>query len=224
MPLMTPELEPVPAQLRTCTATIVAPVATPYCVPPMVDAQCVPWPLHESPYSDVMMPSYCHDEPHVESVPLVQPADHPPIARPPKSLWPMRTPVSRTYTLEPAPVAEPISYEPSVPERESMRSMPQLPTLRVVTEEPSVMLSWASADEDEMVGSSSRMMQSASILSTSGSSRSSARLSLVRCAASAGIDEKRWVIVSPRRRVTETERIVAELVKERRTPSAPWRQ
>ena len=42
MPEMMPEYVPVPEHPSTCTGTIVAALATPYVVPPMVEAQCVP--------------------------------------------------------------------------------------------------------------------------------------------------------------------------------------
>lgn len=45
MPLMTPELVPEPEALSTLTPRSVVRLATPYLVPPMVPATCVPWPL-----------------------------------------------------------------------------------------------------------------------------------------------------------------------------------
>eukprot|EP00966_Prymnesium_polylepis_P020833 479510-Prymnesium_polylepis.2 len=42
MPAMMPEYVPEPEQPSTCTGMIVAAFATPYVVPPMVEAQCVP--------------------------------------------------------------------------------------------------------------------------------------------------------------------------------------
>ena len=44
-PAITPEFEPEPWQLSTRTAWSVTCFATPYVVPPVVPATCVPWPL-----------------------------------------------------------------------------------------------------------------------------------------------------------------------------------
>ena len=44
-PAITPEFDPEPWQLRTRTACSVTCLATPYVVPPVVPATCVPWPL-----------------------------------------------------------------------------------------------------------------------------------------------------------------------------------
>jgi len=46
MPAITPAEEPLPPHERTCTVTMVTSFAMPYVVPPMVEAQCVPCPLH----------------------------------------------------------------------------------------------------------------------------------------------------------------------------------
>ena len=48
-PAMTPEFEPEPEQLSTRTGWSVTPFATPYVLPPMVPATCVPWPLQSFP-------------------------------------------------------------------------------------------------------------------------------------------------------------------------------
>jgi hypothetical protein len=44
-PLMTPEMVPEPVQPSTRTETSLAPLATPYLLPPIVPATWVPWPL-----------------------------------------------------------------------------------------------------------------------------------------------------------------------------------
>jgi hypothetical protein len=84
-PASTPENEPLPAQLSTLTATSLTPLATPYWEPPTVPATCVPWPLQS-----VLVPSPVVLVPHV--------------ARPPKSWWEVRMPVSMMYAVTPAPV------------------------------------------------------------------------------------------------------------------------
>ena len=48
MPAMTPEVEPLPLQFSTRTATRLTPLATPYVEPPTVPATCVPWPLQSA--------------------------------------------------------------------------------------------------------------------------------------------------------------------------------
>ena len=73
---MTPEVAPLPAQLRTRTGISDTAFATPYVEPPTVPATCEPWPW-QSP------------EPY-ESEIAVKPAP----TRPPKSLWVGKMPVS----------------------------------------------------------------------------------------------------------------------------------
>ena len=85
MPAITPEKLPLPAQLSTLTAISLTPLATPYWEPPTVPATCVPCPLQS-----VLLPS-----------PVVF---VPQLARPPKSLWEVRMPVSMMYAVTPAPV------------------------------------------------------------------------------------------------------------------------
>src|SRR5688500_11570547 len=86
MPLMTPDVDPDPLQLRTRTPRIRTAFATPHFVPPIVPATWVPWPLQSLP----LRPS-----------PTVSAAID---ARPPKSACARRMPVSITYTFTPAPV------------------------------------------------------------------------------------------------------------------------
>lgn len=76
MPATTPAVVPEPLLFSTRTPTILAFLATPCAVPATVPATCVPWPL---PSCDTLSLS-------TASKPLK--------ARPPKSLWLMRTPVS----------------------------------------------------------------------------------------------------------------------------------
>src|SRR5919198_5699255 len=80
MPDATPVSVPEPWQLSTLTATSLTPLATPYELPPTVPATCVPCPLQS-----VLLPS-----PAV----LV-----PQTARPPKSWWAVRIPVSMMYAV-----------------------------------------------------------------------------------------------------------------------------
>ena len=75
-PAMTPAFEPEPEQLSTRTAWSVTCLATPYVVPPVVPATCVPWPLQ----SFVPLPSFTAVKPF-------------PI-RPVNCWWLARTPVS----------------------------------------------------------------------------------------------------------------------------------
>src|SRR4051812_23835854 len=106
-PAMTPAVLPLPAQSSTRTATSRTPGATPYWLPPMVPATCVPWPLQSS----ALPPST---------------SSTPDMARPPKSVWPNVMPVSMTYAVTPAPVAV-CAYRPSRGvERWSIRSRPQV--------------------------------------------------------------------------------------------------
>src|SRR5262245_3251304 len=77
-PATTCAVVPLPAQLSTRTATSAAPLATPNALPPVVPATCVPWPWQSSAVP-----------PSIASKPLV--------ARPPKSVWVNRMPVSRMY-------------------------------------------------------------------------------------------------------------------------------
>jgi hypothetical protein len=76
MPAITPAKVPEPAQFRTRTATSFTSFATPYLVPPTVPATWVPWPLQS-----------------VESSSLST-VSRPWTARPAKSLWVVRMPVS----------------------------------------------------------------------------------------------------------------------------------
>src|SRR6266545_3652178 len=80
MPAAIAEKLPEPLQSSTFTATRCTPLATPYEVPPTVPDTCVPCPLQS-----VLLPS-----PTV----LV-----PQVARPPKSLWLVRIPVSMMYAV-----------------------------------------------------------------------------------------------------------------------------
>ena len=48
IPATTCEVRPLPRQSSTFTATRLTDLATPYLVPPMVPATCVPWPLQSS--------------------------------------------------------------------------------------------------------------------------------------------------------------------------------
>mmetsp|Transcript_42703 Transcript_42703/g.100085 ORF Transcript_42703/g.100085 Transcript_42703/m.100085 type:complete len:208 (+) Transcript_42703:570-1193(+) len=117
MPAMTPEVEPEPVHMSTCTATTVTRLAMPQTLPPAVDAQCVPWPWHGDASS--ITPRGTQPAP----LPAAQPAS----ARPPKSVWLMRTPVSRTYSSAPSPLAPPSSYTPSSGSaRWSVRSRPHV--------------------------------------------------------------------------------------------------
>ena len=74
-PAITPEVEPLPLQSSTRTATRVTCLATPYVVPPTVPDTCVPWPLQSS----ALPPST---------------ASKPVTARPANSEWLKRMPVS----------------------------------------------------------------------------------------------------------------------------------
>jgi hypothetical protein len=77
-PATMPDIEPLPVQPSTFTATSWAALATPYSVPPMVPATWVPCPWQSS-----AMPS---------PVVLV-----PQVARPPNVVWVVLMPVSSTY-------------------------------------------------------------------------------------------------------------------------------
>src|ERR671914_3134752 len=85
-PAMTHEVRPTPAHDRTRTATRVTDFATPYVAPPMVPETWVPCPLQSPADPPGMM------------------ASNPVMARPPKSAWVRRIPVSITYAFTPAPV------------------------------------------------------------------------------------------------------------------------
>lgn len=85
MPATTCSVVPEPLSSSTRTATTFAFLATPCEVPAMVPATCVPWPLPSSALSSLST------------------ASKPDVARPPKSLWVVRTPVSMTYAVTPSP-------------------------------------------------------------------------------------------------------------------------
>jgi hypothetical protein len=80
MPAVTPAVVPEPLQFSTFTATRRTPFARPNCVPPIVPATCVPWPLQS-----VLLPSPVVLVPHT--------------ARPPNVWWVVRMPVSITYAV-----------------------------------------------------------------------------------------------------------------------------
>mmetsp|Transcript_34545 Transcript_34545/g.95527 ORF Transcript_34545/g.95527 Transcript_34545/m.95527 type:complete len:291 (+) Transcript_34545:753-1625(+) len=100
---------------RTLTACKVAPLATPWSLPPIVPAQCVPWPFSSSA-QEVSVARHTRRLPEVMSIVG--------IARPPKSLCVVRMPVSMTYTCTPLPASFATSYVPSSPFSSSMRSRP----------------------------------------------------------------------------------------------------
>jgi hypothetical protein len=78
MPATTCAVVPEPEQLSTRTPTICTPLATPYASPPTVPATCVPWPLQS--FASLSLST----------------ASRPLTARPSKSSWVTRTPVSMT--------------------------------------------------------------------------------------------------------------------------------
>src|SRR5207247_1867775 len=85
-PATTPEFVPEPWQLRTRTACSVTDLATPYVVPPVVPATCVPWPLQSF-------------------VPFPSPTKSAPLPIRPENCWCVaRMPVSTMYAFTPAPV------------------------------------------------------------------------------------------------------------------------
>lgn len=101
MPPMMSAASPCPLQSSTCTATTVAPLATPYSLPATVDATCVPWPekaqsfaLLAAKFSAVMSPYSAHSV-QLRATSLHR-ALHPGSARPSKSSCDVRTPVSST--------------------------------------------------------------------------------------------------------------------------------
>src|SRR5919199_6394667 len=114
-PAITPEVLPLPEQLRTRTATRVTALATPYVEPPTVPETCVPWPLQ----SDAEPPIV------TSSTPL--------IARPPNWVWVKRMPVSMMYAFTPLPVAKYVNVPESGSECWSIRSIPQVAPLCVVS-------------------------------------------------------------------------------------------
>ncbi|GAA3044666.1 hypothetical protein GCM10020229_64800 [Kitasatospora albolonga] len=84
-PETTPAVVPEPLLSSTRTPTTLAALATPYLVPAMVPATWVPWPL----------PSWATASLSTKSQPLA--------ARGARSVWLIRTPVSITYAVTPAP-------------------------------------------------------------------------------------------------------------------------
>ncbi|CAM5249005.1 hypothetical protein SCALM49S_00633 [Streptomyces californicus] len=87
IPAMTCSVVPEPLSSRTRTATMSAFLATPCAAPAMVPATWVPWPLPSSASSSLST------------------ASKPEVARPSKSSWVTRTPVSMTYAVTPSPPA-----------------------------------------------------------------------------------------------------------------------
>src|SRR5438105_7873045 len=114
-PAITPEVVPLPLQLRTRTATSVTAFATPYVEPPTVPETCVPWPLQ----SEAEPPGV------TSSTPL--------IARPPNWVWVNRMPVSMMYAFTPLPVAVYVYVPESGSERWSIRSIPHVAPVWVVS-------------------------------------------------------------------------------------------
>src|SRR5919205_107767 len=114
-PAITPEVEPLPLQPSTRTATSVTALATPYVEPPTVPETCVPWPLQSAAEPPAV----------TSSTPL--------IARPPNCVWVYRMPVSMMYAFTPLPVAAYVKVPESGSDRWSIRSMPHVAPVWVVS-------------------------------------------------------------------------------------------